>query len=439
MTSLRFVVLATLPFVGAACDDANGPPRSYAAALCDPACASDNDCPTSDSCTIRRCDTSSGACYTAGVRNQGTLCNTNHWCKSDGTCGGLQEGESCTQNSDCSGFCQANICRTDPGQGSICSNDAQCVAQGDTCLGTWKCVGIFTHTCAIDWTTPTPDGQPCTLSGIAGTCVADPSGRTHCRLPNGTSLYFAATCQSGYAIPAASGGWRCAAVADCAACSAVDDAGASCVALADNTTCGTSDCQCGGRNDYRCTQGACQAAAGTCPGNYVCSGNACGSTCNGDADCDAHSKCNTNTHACLLRTGETCGAGADCYSGYCPSSTCGCASTDDCPANNTCNTTTHLCLLNYGQSCNSGTQCYSSYCVGSSCGCASTSDCAANNVCNTTSHTCLLDNGQVCTSPSQCNSGYCIPGVGSVNRCSALASCTHGKVINVTGTACVHP
>src|SRR6185369_2116322 len=97
---IPWLVLCAAPLL-AACTVTDGKTGHYAAALCAPTCASDNDCPTSDSCTIRRCDTSIGACYTAGYRAWGTLCNQTHWCTSNGTCGCLREGEVCNVNGDC--------------------------------------------------------------------------------------------------------------------------------------------------------------------------------------------------------------------------------------------------------------------------------------------------------------------------------------------------
>jgi hypothetical protein len=395
MTMMRWLVLAAVPFVLAACDAAVDPLGSYAAALCNPGCASDNDCPTADSCTIRRCDTSSGSCYTAGVRASGTLCNQTHWCTSNGTCDGLREGEVCVANQDCASHnCLGGICRGDTAQGSRCIKDADCV-NGDTCLGTWKCVGVFAKTCRIDFTTPKPAGALCTFLRVPGTCVADPSGRTHCLFPNGTSVFGADLCQSGYNLNATDGVNRCSALPECAPCTKLNVSGADCAPVAEASTCGATDCQCGDRNDYRCSQGACRATVGTCPGHYACSGNLCGATCNSDAECDSHTRCNTDAHTCLLRLGQTCGAAQECYSGYCVAGACGCASTGECPANDTCDANTHTCLHN---------------------------------------------NGQVCTSPSQCLSGFCIPGIGGVNRCSALERChAKKKVIDLNGRICVRP
>jgi hypothetical protein len=394
MSAIRLVVLATLPFAVAACAAPDVPTGSYAAALCGPGCQSDADCPTTDSCTIRRCERSSGACYTAGFRTQNTVCNTNHWCNTDGTCGGLREGEVCQVNADCAANnCLGGLCRGDTAQGSPCISDADCVF-GDTCLGTWHCVGALTKSCRIDFSTPLPVGAQCTNFGIQGVCAADPSGETHCLFPNGTSVSIANMCQSGFNLVASDGANRCSALPDCAACTTLSLSGTACAAAADGTTCGTSDCQCGNRNTYSCSQGACQALLMACPGHFACSGANCGATCNGDTDCDSVTKCNLSTHACLLRTGQGCQLNTDCFSNFCVNGTCGCASTAECPANNNCN---------------------------------------AN------SHTCLLVNGQVCTSPSQCDSGFCIPSGPPFSRCSALASCNGMKVIDLSGTKCVNP
>jgi hypothetical protein len=392
MSAIRLVVLATLPFAVAACAAPDDPTGSYAAALCGPGCQSDNDCPTSDSCTIRRCNTTTGGCYTAGFRTQNTVCNQTHWCNTDGTCGGLREGEVCQVNEDCAtNNCLGGICRGDTAQGSHCISDADCI-YGDTCLGTWHCVGVLAKSCQIDFNTPLPVGAQCTNFTIAGVCAADPSGRTHCLFPNGTATSVASLCQSGFNLVATDATNRCSALPECSVCTTLNVSGASCAASAEGSTCGTTDCQCGDRDDYQCRQGACTATLSACPGHYACSGSNCGATCSSDTDCDSTTRCNTTTQACLLKTGQGCQLPSDCFSNFCVNAVCGCTSTPDCPANNTCNANSHTCLLNLGQ---------------------------------------------VCTAPSQCNSGFCIPGQGMVNRCSNIASCPGMKVIDVSGTRCV--
>jgi Cellulose binding domain len=401
----------------------------------------------------RTCD-GAGACraamtamcvpYVCGTAACKTTCTSTADCVSpnvctNGSCGKNPIGATCAVAGDCgSGFCAQNVC----------------------------CNSACTGTC-----------QSCALAGSAGTCAPVPAGAA----PNPTTQCATTTAST------------------CGTDGLCDGAGA-CRKYVSGTQCAAATCTgtsfkppnlCNGT-------GICGTVTPTtCGGNLICGTNGqCKATCASSADCVAPNLCNTTTGTCGLKgSGTTCGAGAECASGFCqqgvccssactgtcqscafgatagtctnvpvgqapnPTSMCSDLGATMCKTNGLCDGTgkcqlygtTTTCApaacsvstLTPARTCDGAGNCKtvtSTLCDPYGCGttsckttCAANTDCATPATCNTTTGSCgKLSQGAACTTAASCASGFCVNSVCCNNACTGI--CTACNLTGMVGT-----
>jgi hypothetical protein len=467
----------------------------------------DGVCCNSD-CTgpCRRCDFPGnvGTCTfaTSGTdpdNDCGPLATLPATCGLDGLCGSggqCRDWSSTTQcrNASCSGskvtytrYCDgAGTCPTPPPSGDAdclpymcsqgacltsCQSDADCTSdytcvgppngvcklrQGKTCSSGTQCASGFCadgYCCNNDCTGPC---RACNLTNTQGTCTAytagtDPEGECN---DDGRQ-----TCQH----------------------DGMCDGFGACRLYSSSTIC--VDQTCAGSTQFNAQTcngaGTCNAGTTTSCFPYVCSGNACRTTCTVNGDCVAGYSCAAD-HTCKIANSGSCNVDADCTSGHCFDHVCcdvdcsgpcrrcdfagkvgvctnaldGTDPDNDCTAGDpsTCGLDGFCGPNGACRYWNSSTQCLAASCSGATltntklcngtgtCQWPSppgqTTDCSpyicAQGACKTSCQTdsdcigtytcvsgvCKLRQGQICSTGTQCASGFCVDGYCCNNACN---------------------
>jgi hypothetical protein len=226
----------------------------------------------------------------------------------NGTCGRRANGSPCAAPTEC----QSNFCVD-----GVCCNVADC---SGAC-------------------------RSCNVQGSAGTCTNFPMGADP-RMPG---------CAAGTQETCGLTG-KCDGVGGCARYAGVP--------------CGTRSCT----NGVETSQGIC-LATGMCGAArqracapYTCRGDACASTCTGDAECVATHFCAPNMQ-CLQKRGlaSTCTENRECQSGFCAGGLC--CSTPCDPMTQICTSNGRGCTAKrgLGQGCTRGPECQSGFCADQVC------------------------------------------------------------------------
>ncbi|MFI5298197.1 MAG: hypothetical protein ACHREM_08880 [Polyangiales bacterium] len=306
--------------------------------------------PTTTACTPFLC--SGTAC--------GSSCTSNAQCVSGKACSGgicgtpLSNGSACSSAAICnSGFCANGICCdaacTDgcdacnvAGHAGVCTPVAAKSAGAPSC-SPYVCDGTST-TCPKSCTTDASCATGSVCSG--GVCTG--------KLANGSPATNVDQCASGIIADGVCCNAACTDVCDSCnssasrgTCSPITGApatghgtctgtGTSCVGTCDGvhatscaypgntTTCGSVSCTGGTAKSAPACDGAghCGAATSTPCTPYVCSGNACGTSCTTDSDCATGIVCNGGVCGSPLANGATCTAGSVCETGNCVDGVC---------------------------------------------------------------------------------------------------------------------
>ena len=227
---------------------------------------------SSSSCTPYLCANAT-ACGT-NCTNDGQ-CTSNAFCRNDGTCQpDMDKGLSCSGNSQClSGNCVDGVC---------C--DAPCAGACQACSATKKGAGVD-GTCENVKVDTDPDSD----------CPDD----------------GAATCKRNGSC----------------------DGSGACKQYGSGVSCGATTCTSGQQKGQSCDGlGSCKDSNVTQCAPFVCSGNACGTTCASDAGCVASAYCSGTTCQADQANGKSCTSASQCTSGSCVDGFCcdsACAGTCD--------------------------------------------------------------------------------------------------------------
>ncbi|HEY7032123.1 MAG TPA: hypothetical protein VH482_12370 [Thermomicrobiales bacterium] len=432
-------------------------------------------------------------CGGCGVRCRSGVCLS-------GVCGKAL-GEACAAGGECgSGFCVDGLCcdRACDGQCQTCAKQGRCrivtgapVAGRAACLGTGACTGACDGqhpACVYPGGKTTCDDSTC-VDGTqtdyacdgAGNCAAATTdcglyvcGADACLttcgddgdclkvafcdggictgdLPNGQPCDRRAECQSGHCVDGV-----CCDSASCPACHACDVGGnlGTCVAVADETTCGT---------DRVCCAGVCCAPGAACDGDTCAAtclaiGEACRftddccpgefTTCNEESATFEDRCCNTLGGPCFVDEGSIgqspfgcctlyfgspvrgsqvfCGPSDQAGPGTCGGPGAFCGTTDEicvsgvccefycCDTGQAC--VDGVCKKGAGEACTDAEICASGLCCGGQCvdrneeHCTSCTDgCPPNHSCG--SDGCKLAIGQSCSDGTDCVTGFCYSNV----------------------------
>ncbi|MCC6213826.1 MAG: hypothetical protein IT376_03085 [Polyangiaceae bacterium] len=272
----------------------------------------DGDCPDDGAagCDRNGACNGAGACqlYAAGTACGASTCSggtqTGYGCDGFGTCSpsnttqchpyvcaGTTCGASCASNNDCvsSYHCAGTTCTPDKSIGQTCGGAAECTS--GNCVDGRCCDGPCTGTCQACSNAKT--GQP---NGQCASVTADTDPDSECADQGASGCGFNGTC-SGVG---------------------------SCGYYASGTACGTTTCTSGTQTGSSCDgAGACVPSQTTPCAPYVCSGNACGTSCADDAGCVASAYC-SSANACTPdeANGVACTKDSMCTSGNCVDGFC---------------------------------------------------------------------------------------------------------------------
>jgi hypothetical protein len=373
--------------------DAGGPPVGAA-------CSNPGQCASGFCVDGVCCDSAcADACWTCGGANPGR-CTPVAAAVEDPRQGcQMQAASSCGFDGTCNG---AGACRRHPA-GTVC-RPAACASASEralpaVCDGNGACGAATTQSCAPFACV----GSECRLSCAGpGDCApGNPCSNGSCgKRPLGAGCAMGGECNSGHCVDGV-----CCDVADCGgACRAcnVTGAGGSCRNLPANgdaraggcpvqaaSSCGRTG-KCDGAGGCQlfargtpCGGAACAAGSaspaptcngtGTCVpgmaqpcGGYQCQGTACGTSCNGDAQCTATAYCVSGTCRPRAAPGAACGQGRECTTGFCVDGRCcmssGCGSQRCLGPNGTCTD-----KLGPGAFCFNASQCASGFCADNRC------------------------------------------------------------------------
>jgi hypothetical protein len=177
----------------------------------------------------------------------------------------------------------------------------------------------------------------------------------------------------------------CACNPPCGECFQCNTATATCVPETAGTACGAGPSCDSGLELFQDTcdgAGTCQPGGGQLCGLYLCAGNACGTTCAGDTDCEPNAYCTGGACTQKSANGLSCQADNECSSNNCCSNVC-----RDCCDNGDCSGSTPICLNNACVVCgDSPGGCPNGSCCNQPTGecvadCPGTQLCAVNNIC----------------------------------------------------------
>ncbi|MEB2313494.1 MAG: hypothetical protein OZ921_14425 [Sorangiineae bacterium] len=272
----------------------------------------------------------------------------------------------------------------------------------------------------------------------------------------------------------------------------------SCQLYDQGTACGSTTCSSGTQTGYGCDGlGSCSPSSTKPCTPYLCSGNACATSCLDDSGCIAADYCAADrTCKADKSKGQSCTRAGECQSGNCVDGFCcdgpcagkcqacsaaltggvdgtcsanlgGTDPDDECsqdspsscgqdgqcdgvgacrkyPSGVACGTTSCSAGNQTGYACNGAglckaaqtTPCAPYICNGGSCGttCAADTDCVATSYCDSTSHCSPdQDKGAVCSSASQCKSGNCVDGVCCDQACTGGCQACSDAAKGTTG------
>jgi hypothetical protein len=396
-------------------------------------CAAGVDCET-DACVNGRCAIANGEDCTAGTD---TCVDANASCMEyttseapAGTYCLLTGGETCARFIECAnGFCINDRCAIDTSEACDTSLDA-CADQNATCTV---------------YTTPGATADTFCLLATGESCTADDECVDDACVSGICAVATSNACITGADICADS-------VATCTVYTAGTPAGDYCL-LPGGATCAV-DAEC---ETDACVSGRCAIANGE-----VCT--VATDTCfDGAATCTQYMADGAPAGTyCLLPGGGTCAADGDCVSDGCADGLCEVLTTEACVAGiDTCAdevatctvyttpgaTTDTFCLLPTGETCAADAECVDDACVSGVCAVATSNACTdgvdicadANAIC--TEYTvagapagtyCLLDSDDVCTADAECETDACISGTCAVTTGEA---CTPGTSVCAEGNA----
>jgi len=273
-----------------------------------------------------------------------------------------------------------------------CTTGSDCCATGYACGAGNTCLGSYGTAC--------PAGSGTTDCGAGLTCDS---------ATNTCLEATASTCGVGN---------NCASGLTCTGGKCVGGYGATCPAAS-----GATDCASGF---------FCDTATDTCLDAYNAS---CGTAAPSAPSCAAQTGteatptdqlvCDSATHKCLEDSGDPCGAGNNCATGYtCTGGTCkagvygsNCpagSGTTDCAAGLTCDTATNTCLDAYATSCGTAAP--------------TTPSCATGFACDTTNLKCEEATGSACGPLASCagTNDCCAVNTATLDGCSATAGTCGG-------------
>jgi hypothetical protein len=381
-------------------------------------------------CAPFLCDPSGAAPRCFGSCSDASQCLAGRSCEM-GSCGKKFEGASCATDAECaSGACADGVC---------CSSrcDGACVAcnlpgNAGTCLPVADGVKDPRNSCA---------DQGASTCGTDGTC----DGRGKCAKYDAGAVCRKATCQSGSSLLAAS---RCDGLGNCLSGSEVACAPFVCSGDACTTTCtSASGCagaacdatgSCGKRGNGQSCSDAAQCGSGFCV-DGVCCGEACAGPCRSCAAGPAPGVCTAiapgaldTRGMCPTQAPGTCGTDGTCD---------GAGACRKHPAGTECLPPSCSAVTNERQvasTCNGNglcvigarSSCGNYRCNGPTCfsACGADADCTPPNVC--IGGTCgIKPTGSNCTKASECSTGNCVDGV-----CCQAATCGACAACNVPGS-----
>ncbi|MEZ4311893.1 MAG: hypothetical protein R3F14_28010, partial [Polyangiaceae bacterium] len=329
-------------------------------------------------------------------------------CNGSGTCR-LPLGESCLVNTDCisnacvdgvccnttcTGTCQAcTATKKGTGPDGVCGPIDVGTDPDNECFGAITCNGA--SACGTN-----PNGTPCGAGGecASGQCVDGVCCNTSC-----TNLCQACTAaKRGQGSDGTCGTIIAGADPDneCAGDLVCNGASLCKVDLGDACVVGT-DCVSGQCVDGVCCNTSCTGTCNACTAAKKGSGpdGVCGpiaAATDPDNECIGLFTCNGASACDLLTTGTTCGANAECASGFCVDGVC---------CNNACANLCNACTAALKNSGADGT------CGAIAAGTDPQNECAGATLCSGGSSCSLLSNGTACTANSECSSGNCVDGV----------------------------
>ncbi len=269
------------------------------------------------------------------------------------------DGNSCTENSDCCGnSCSSGYCSTGP----TCSNDGTaCFTGTDCCNGVCSSGICGAGACQVVGTTCQSASQCCTGSCLSGLCAA----------------------------PACTAdGLACTSEAQCCTGSCTSGLCGAAVCGADGTSC-TSGTQCCAGS---CTSGLCGVAACGAQGTGCTSGAQCCSAICSSGLCGATSSCSSD--------GAFCTSASQCCSGACTGETCGLGSSSCDPVNDTGCSLGNDCILLSSEM----TTCAIGGNETGGDSCSASSPCSGGLGCfgGTCRHLCVMATGDGCFSGQSC-------------------------------------
>lgn len=251
-----------------------------------------------------------------GVIDNGATCPAGQTC-TGGQCVTVKKGngQSCASGTECtSGFCADGVC---------C--DGACAGTCEACN-----VAGSVGTCAAVTGTPAAGHGTCPGdSSVCGRAACDGVNRAACTYPSAATVCSAASCTNGVAT----------------------DAG-----------------HCDGAG--HCTAGA-QHSCNT----YLCNGNVCGTTCNGDPQCAPGAYCSGGNCVQDLPAGSICATNSQCLSGVCLGNHCCTAACSASGCQNACDATGACVNAATGSPCAGGICNGAGSCVA----CVQNSDCPGTN------------------------------------------------------------
>lgn len=324
-------------------------------------CDSHGNCPSDYQCQNRCC-----TCQTACTGDGGCPAPLN--CAGNGCCihGGLQPGQSCTENSKCaSGHCVDDVC-CNTACGGNCDRcnlsgfEGTCKLVDDACTGNCDKCGLSGN-CEADSTHCSGDCVLCTGGGNAFDCTANEDGCSPCMDCAGSGKSFNCT-----AVLDGTGDMVGANTCDS---STTFCCGGSCVDVGAEygSGCGTGECSggtwgCNGTTQHCSSHGKpCDhCVAGSDKWRDAACTSAHGTACNtvSEQDCDACTSCKDagSTVSCVA-TGGTFSY---------PRHTDDTLNSNQCTGTSTCNGS-GSCKKKNGQGCASGAECASDHCVKGTC------------------------------------------------------------------------
>jgi hypothetical protein len=388
-------------------------------------------CATASDCGAGSC--SNGAFFSPMCDENGLCIFFQQPCEPPLGCVGSEGCQmGCTSSDECA---SPSACSPDGGcvlaAGNECSSNAEC-ASGSCVGGTGGSGGgggpAFTGTCGASLGQGCPTtcavglvcnpNQVCKVSP-GGACSSDDDCDEGRCLPAGTDAGAAQVCETPAGSPCTVMFSVCVAGASCT--SATPAAPTQCLLVSGQPCLSAGDCA-----SMTCTSGVCTGGPG--------------SACATSNDCTAETTCvvqpGQTTGTCLVVTGATCSADAECSTGHCVAGAC-CGVT--CKACQACGSdgmscqgamTGMACVANacvsvggsgwffspggvcdglgdcqptQAQSCG-GFGCSANGCASS---CSATVPCGPNATCVGTS--CLLNDGQPCTQNADCATDDCAP------------------------------